>query len=145
MRCRAIRHAFVLAALAVAGCSSSESPSAPSGPQSASPVGTTWQLASLDGQKVIAGTTITAEFTSDSRVAGSAGCNRYMGHAEAAGGQLSVGNIASTLMACELDGVMAQESRYLTALQAAAVYAVAGGELRLGRSSTATTLVFTAK
>jgi len=137
--------AFVLAALAVAGCSSSESPSAPSGPQSASPVGTTWQLSTLDGRPVLADTTITAEFTSDTRVAGSSGCNRYTGYAEAAAGKLNVGNLAATLMACERDGVMAQESRYLAALQASTVYAVSGGELRLGASSTATTLVFTAK
>jgi heat shock protein HslJ len=142
---RTLRRAFVLAALAVAGCSSSESPSAPNGPQSTSPIGATWQLSTLDGQPVLAGTTVTAEFTSDSRVAGSSGCNRYVGYAEAAAGQLNVGTIASTRMACGPDGVMAQETRYLTALQAATVYSVSGGELRLGASSTAPTLVFTAK
>lgn len=142
---RVPRLAFALAALAAAGCFSAESPSAPSGPQSASPVGTTWQLSTLDGRPVLAGTTITAEFTSDTRVAGSSGCNRYMGYAEAAAGKLNVGNLAATLMACERDGVMAQEARYLTLLQAATRYTIAGGELRLGSSATETALVYSSR
>lgn len=140
---RLVAVAFV--ATALAGCLSgkSSSPSSPS--DSASPVGPTWTLASIEGRPPVSGTTITAEFSSDSRVAGKSGCNNYTGHAEADGGRLSVGLLASTMMACQSDGVMEQEARYLTVLQAATSYAIAGDELRLGPASSATTLVFTSR
>ena len=135
----------VVMVVGLAGCWSGES-SSPSSPSVASsPVGPTWTLTSLDGQPVVAGTTITAEFTSESRVAGSSGCNRYTGRAQADSGRLSVGPLASTLMACERDGVMAQEARYLTLLQAATRYTIAGGELRLGSSATETALVYSSR
>ena len=132
----------------LAGCWSSESssPTTPTAPSAASsPVGPTWRLTSLDGQAVVAGTTITAEFTSEDRVAGSSGCNRYMGGARAEAGRLAVTPLASTMMACGQDGVMAQETGYLTALQAATRYVVAGGELRLGTDANAATLVYTSR
>ncbi|MFN8093163.1 MAG: META domain-containing protein [Vicinamibacteria bacterium] len=97
---------------------------------------------STGGRAAGTNTTITAEFTADGRVAGRSGCNSYGGSAKAASGRLTVGELASTLMACQADGVMPQESRYLAALQAATAYAVAGGELRLGPSATAASLVF---
>jgi heat shock protein HslJ len=131
----------------LAGCwsSGSSSPTTPTAPPAASsPVGPTWRLTSLDGQAVGAGTTITAEFTSEDRVAGSSGCNRYMGGARAEAGRLAVTPLASTMMACEPD-VMAQETRYLATLQAATRYAVAGEELRLGTDANVATLVYTSR
>lgn len=71
----------------------------------------------------------TAEFAGD-RVFGTGGCNRFMGGFEAAGEQLSVEPLASTFMACE-DGVMAQETLYLTALQAAQRYEIDDGFLAI--------------
>ena len=132
----------------LAGCWSSESssPTTPTAPPAASsPVGTTWRLTSLDGQPVVASATITAEFTSEDRVAGSSGCNRYTGGARAEAGRLAVTPLASTMMACEPDGVMAQETRYLAALQAATRYSVGAEELRLGTDANAATLVFTSR
>lgn len=108
-------------------------------------VGPTWRLVTLEGAKVVDGTQPTAEFTSDSRVSGSAGCNRYFGPAEAQTGKLSVGLLASTMMACQADGVMPQEQRYLAALQAATSFSVSGDELRLGRSASDVTLVYSSK
>ena len=137
--------AAVLAAASLAhlaGCRSGESgpPSSPSDP--AALVGRTWTLSTMDGKPLVANTTITAEFTADGRVAGRSGCNSYGGSAKAASGRLTVGDLASTLMACQGDGVMEQESRYLAAIRAATAYAVANGELRLGPSATAASLVF---
>lgn len=109
-------------------------------------VGPTWRLTSLNGQSVLQGTTVTAEFSSEARVAGGASCNRYMGSARAeADGKLAVGPLASTLMACSPQGVMDQETRYLATLQAATRFTTSGDELRLGPSGGATTLVFTSR
>lgn len=67
-------------------------------------------------------TELTAEF-SDDRLSGSGGCNRFMGGYKTEGDQLSIDPLASTRMACE-ETVMAQETRYLTALQGAQRYEV---------------------
>lgn len=67
-------------------------------------------------------TELTAEFAGD-RITGSGGCNRFMGGHEAQGGQLSIGPLASTFMACE-EPVMSQEMKYLAALQGAQRYEV---------------------
>jgi heat shock protein HslJ len=45
-------------------------------------------------------------------------------------------------MACEVNGVMSQEQRFLKLLQAASSYSVVGEELRLGPSANTVTLVF---
>jgi len=136
----------VVTTVGLAGClSESSSPTTASAvSEDQSPVGPTWRLTSLDGQPVVAGTTITAEFTSESCVAGSSGCNRYMGGAKAEAGRLTVTPLASTMMACERDGVMAQETRYLAALQSATHYSISADELRLG-DATAAKLVFTSR
>jgi putative lipoprotein len=107
-------------------------------------VGPTWRLTALEGQAVLAGSKVTALFTSDARVSGSAGCNGYFGRAEAASGQLSVGPLGSTLMACAND-VLSQETRYLAALQAASSYTRSGDELRLGRTGSDVSLVYTSR
>lgn len=109
-------------------------------------VGPTWRLATMDGRAVLPGTRVTAVFTSDDRVSGSAGCNGYFGGAVAKGGaQLSVGLLGSTRMFCGADGVMDQEQAYLAALQKAASYQVTSGELRLVTAAGVTTLIFRAE
>ena len=98
-----------------------------------------------DGQPPIEGTTLTAIFSEDARVAGSAGCNRYFGRADAETGRMRVGPLGSTLMACEANGVMTQEQRFLELPQSASSYSVIGDQLRLGPSRGTVTLVFTAQ
>lgn len=66
---------------------------------------------------------ITLVFEGD-RIAGTSGCNRYFAGIEEDGdlsGQISVGAIGSTRMACE-DDVMALESRFLERLEAVSRY-----------------------
>jgi heat shock protein HslJ len=106
--------------------------------------GTTWRLIAIGGQPVLEGTTVTAEFSSDSRVAGAAGCNRYSGSARAEAGRLEIGPLASTMRACASEGVMLQEERYLATIEAATHYVVDGTELRLGTSTHDVTLVYSA-
>jgi heat shock protein HslJ len=101
-------------------------------PAAPSLAGPTWRLVSLDGRDIVTGTRVTASFGADDRVAGSAGCNRYTGHAAAADGRLQVGLMAATRMFCGADGVMEQEAAYLDALGRAASYRIAGTELQIG-------------
>ena len=145
---RGLAAALVMSGLALAGCNSGN----PMGPDRNDAggtggviVGPTWRLVSIDGQPPIEGTTLTAIFSEDARVAGSAGCNRYFGRADAETGRMRVGPLGSTLMACEANGVMTQEQRFLELLQAASSYSVIGDQLRLGPSGSTVTLVFLAQ
>ncbi|HEY7922250.1 MAG TPA: META domain-containing protein [Vicinamibacteria bacterium] len=140
--------ALVMSGIALAGCNSGN-PMGPdrngAGGTGGMIVGPTWRLVSIDGQPPIEGTTLTAIFSEDARVAGSAGCNRYFGRADAETGRMVVGPLGSTLMACEANGVMTQEQRFLELLQAASSYSVIGDELRLENWAKTVTLVFMAQ
>jgi heat shock protein HslJ len=114
-------------------------------PAAASLVGPTWRLSSLDGSAALPDVRVTAVFTEDKRVSGSAGCNGYFGRAAAAGGRLQVGLLGATLMYCNGEGVMRQEGAYMGALEKAAAYRLVGNELRLGPAPGVVTLVFRAE
>lgn len=75
-------------------------------------------------------TELTTNFEGD-RISGSGGCNRFTGSYQTESNTLSIGALASTRKACE-ESVMNQESKYLTALQAAQRYEVNNqGELNI--------------
>ena len=79
----------------------------------------TWVLVRINDAEPIAGYTVTLTLAADGGVSGRGGCNRYMGQYSVNGDVLSINeNMASTMMACAADGVMAQESRYLKVLAA---------------------------
>lgn len=81
---------------------------------------------------VLADTTLTAVFGADGVLTGSAGCNNYHASYTAAGDQISIGTVASTMMACaEPAGIMEQESAYLAALELAMTYQIRGNTLEL--------------
>jgi heat shock protein HslJ len=93
--------------------------------------GKVWALSQLNGQALVPGSGITAEFAAGGAVAGSAGCNRYSGKYTVSGSQITFsGPMASTRMACE-QAVMDQETAYLKALGDAKTYAVSGDQLTL--------------
>jgi heat shock protein HslJ len=98
-------------------------------------VGTDWTLASYHTGdaivSVIAGTTVTAVFGEDGKVAGSAGCNHYFGSYTVDGAKMTVGALGSTEMYCTDPGVMEQESTYLGLLGSVASFAIEGEELTL--------------
>jgi heat shock protein HslJ len=73
----------------------------------------------------IAGTDLTVEFGPAGQVAGNSGCNSYSGPFTLDGSNLTVGPLASTMMACA-DDVMAQETQFLTALQTPTTVEVSG-------------------
>ena len=124
---------LTLSRLAIIGLAFAVSVACATAPDAASSplVGTTWRLLSIDGRPVLAGVTITAEFTADDRVAGSAGCNRYFGTAAPKGDRLEVGGFGSTRMFCTQDGVMAEEQAFLSAFEKVTSYSISASELRL--------------
>lgn len=68
------------------------------------------------------------------RIAGDAGCNRYFASATLRGaGDLVLGSAGSTLMACEEER-MAQEQRFLKALDGVSYYDIIDGKLYLSGS-----------
>ena len=80
----------------------------------------------------LVGTQITAAFTAGGRLAGSTGCNRYMGTYQAAGGTITISPIGTTRKVCLAPvGVMDQEAQYVSVLPAAAAYKVEGSQLTL--------------
>jgi heat shock protein HslJ len=131
-----------MTATALAGCGGAN-PTGSTEPDQL--IGPTWRLTTISGQPVLSGTTVTATFSSEQRVAGSAGCNSYFGRAQAETGTVAIGPLGSTIMACSPDVVMTQEYSYLRALEAATRVEVRGDELRLGPSATETSLVFSSR
>jgi heat shock protein HslJ len=78
--------------------------------------GTLWSLSSFIGKELVPGSGITVEFTSDGKIGGSSGCNRYAGAYKVDGNSLLISSpLASTMMACS-EEVMDQETAYLQAL-----------------------------
>jgi heat shock protein HslJ len=135
----------IVAMVGLAGCSSGDATSPAEATAAGSLVGPTWRATSINGQPVLSGTTITAEFSSEDRVAGTSGCNRYFGGAKAEAGRITLGPFGATRMACSPDAVMAQEGDYFATLEAAKSYTVKGDELQLGPTASEVTLVFTSR
>jgi heat shock protein HslJ len=109
-------------------------------------VGTNWTLDSFHMadavSSVIAGTTITAVFGEDGRVAGSAGCNRYFASYNVTGQSLSIGPAGSTKMYCGTPGVMQQESTYLSLLSQVTTFTIKGDRLSVSDAKGTTILSF---
>jgi heat shock protein HslJ len=121
-----MRRAVTLLALAVIGLGVVGSAS----PASGGLTGNIWMLTGLDGKAPLAGTSVTAEFTSAGAVSGSGGCNRYGGKIRTLGKTIRISSLVSTEMACK-PTIMIQESAYLKALASARRYSIDGGSLTL--------------
>lgn len=112
---------------------------APSAPKGLG--GTRWNVISYNNGKqavvgLLADTTIDLNFGTDGRVSGNASCNNYTGKYDASGDILHVGALATTFKMCHKpDGIMAQEQQYLTALQSANTYEIAGDTLTIRDAS----------
>ena len=93
--------------------------------------GKVWAVTELTGKPLVADTGISAEFTADGKVSGSAGCNRYSGTYTISGSNITFSSpMASTMMMCD-QAIMDQESAYLKVLGEAKTYAVNGDQLTL--------------
>lgn len=90
-----------------------------------------WVAADIGGRPPLAGSRVTLAFGEDGRLAGSGSCNRYMAVFKLSGEGLSIGQAASTMMACE-PKLMEQERRFLDILQQVQRFEIsAAGELAL--------------
>ena len=92
----------------------------------------------------ITGTTLTAAFTPDGQVAGNAGCNTYTGAYKLDGTSLTVGPLATTMMACD-QAIMDQETQFLAALQTPTTVETSGATVTLRDASGATQVVLSPK
>jgi putative lipoprotein len=119
------RLALVLAstALLAAACGGDDDDAADAPPLE----GTEWTLVSGVDAPEDAVPTLTLE---EGNASGFGGCNRFRGGYELDGDSITLGPLASTMMACE-EPKMATESAFLPALEAADSWAVDGGELVL--------------
>jgi heat shock protein HslJ len=108
--------------------------------ESQSLAGTSWEVISYNNGRgavtsVIIGTEITAVFGEDDQITGNAGCNDYFAPYETLDDSISIGPVGSTQKICsEPEGIMEQESEYLTALGTASTYSVEGLMLDLRTS-----------
>jgi len=107
--------------------------------------GKVWALTELMGKPPMDGTGISAEFTADGKVSGSAGCNRYSGTYTLSGSNITFSSpMASTMMMCE-QAVMDQESAYMQALGEAKTFAIQGDQLTLTGGDGVTLAVYKAQ
>jgi heat shock protein HslJ len=110
--------------------------------------GTNWSMLYYNNGKdalvsALAGTEVTALFNVDENLTGSAGCNNYGASYQASGSMTEIGPVATTRMYCsEPEGIMEQESEYLTALQSAASYRIEGQELSLLYANNTTAVTY---
>jgi heat shock protein HslJ len=99
--------------------------------------GTSWIVTGYNNGKqavvsVLNGTQLTADFSEDGKLSGSAGCNRFTGGYEVTGSALKVGQLGVTRMFCgEPAGRMEQETQFLAALQGATTFRMEGSKLEL--------------
>ena len=103
----------------------------------ATPVGD-WEVTGFQTDAAVVsplpGTTLTATFAEDGTLSGSSGCNTYSGTYTIDGNRIEIGQLGSTLAACEEpEGIMDQEAAYLEALSTAVSFEVSGGSLSLLR------------
>jgi heat shock protein HslJ len=113
--------------------------------------GTSWESTGYNNGKQavtgpLQGTTLTADFGKDGTVSGNSGCNTFSGGYKVNGNQITIGPLASTMMACnDPTGIMDQEAQYLAALQSAATYQIEGNVLQLRTKDDALAAMFNKK
>jgi len=109
--------------------------------------GTSWIVTGYNNGKqavvsVAIGAELTANFGTDGKLSGSAGCNTYTAGYTTTGNKIAIGPAATTMKACE-QAVMDQEQQYLAALATAATYRIDGSKLELRTADGALAASFT--
>lgn len=100
------------------------------GPAASALWGTAWRLEDLDGTPVLERVEATLEFPETGRAAGNGSCNRFFATVAISGESISFSAIGATRMACE-EAVGMQEAKYLSALQNAERFTLAGSTLSI--------------
>ncbi len=98
--------------------------------------GTTWDLIAYNNgtggfESAWGDEPVTATFSDDGTLSGSAGCNNYNTSWTTEDGSIEVGPAASTKMMCADEQIMTQEARYLELLGLADTYRVDAGALEM--------------
>lgn len=99
--------------------------------------GSSWMLTEYDDGSgtivpVIPGTTVSAEFGDEGLLTGSAGCNGYSASYNVASNLIKIDAIVMTEIYCmEPEGLMDQESQYLSALEQSSAFAIVGKAMGL--------------
>ena len=121
-------------------------------PADADLAGTEWELVSLSGKDLIAGTVITLNFA-DVYLGGEMNCNLYGGSPDS-GKYRATGDgtftiifpFAVTVQLCtEPEGIMEQEAAYIEALMNAAHYRILDHHLEFENEAGETVLIFQSK
>lgn len=100
-----------------------------------------WSLRELNDGPLLPETDITAQFSSDGTMAGSAGCNRYRSVYRVTGDSLTVGLPATTRMS-GAPSVMQQEAEFLSALRAVRSFRLVAERLEMKAADGRSILVF---
>lgn len=90
-----------------------------------------WQASTINGTPVDANVIPSLSFGDNGEVAGNAGCNGYGGTYTVEEMTLSITGVVSTMMACEDQTLMTQETDFLSALQVVSSYTIEGDTLTL--------------
>jgi heat shock protein HslJ len=114
-------------------------------PVSAELTGATWMLETLNEQPPLPKSEITAIFNTDGSLYGSAGCNSYTSRYQVGGNTITIQAAATTRMSCPETGIMEQETKYLTSLEAAKTFEIVGYRLSLINKDGKVTLTYMAR
>ena len=99
-----------------------------------------WNLVQLNGQPLVPGTIISANFN-NGQVSGNGGCNTFNATYTTNGNNVTISYPAGTQIACPPE-VMEQETAFYQALSSAATYQISGPNLTFNNGGGATVLVF---
>ena len=120
----------VMLGLLVAGCSQAGGSASGNVSSGTTLAGTSWTVTTVGGTTTIANAQPTIVFGTDGSISGTSGCNTYSGTFGTDGDKITIGHLASTMMACEPDR-NAQEQAFTTALQGATHWKIDSGTLHL--------------
>jgi heat shock protein HslJ len=92
-------------------------------------IGTNWSMLNYNNGRALfgalAGTEVTALFSADGNLTGTAGCNNYKASYQVDNNSIEIGPTATARKLCsEPEGIMEQEKDYLAALESAARYSI---------------------
>lgn len=90
-----------------------------------------WNAVTIGGNPVNESVFPTLTFDATGAVSGHGSCNGYGGTYTTEGGSLTIEGVVSTMMACEDQTLMTQESTYFEAIQRTATYTIEGETLSL--------------
>ncbi len=111
--------------------------------------GTSWKVLSYNTgteavRSVIVDTKITAHFGKVDQLSGNAGCNDYVSRFETEENRIRINPPVATRQLCtEPEGIMDQETQFLTALEKAATFKISGLDMEMRSEDGALVAVFT--